>query len=112
MVSVSSQYSQCAAGDGFSEPYDPISANRKRKQKFTEGLTTSSFSLAEEAALWQIRGRPVIDGTVLGLSSEQTGVSIGRPVATGLSATGLSASFYCLRLFLAYNPHTAVGRNL
>ncbi|KAK3568107.1 hypothetical protein QTP86_030881 [Hemibagrus guttatus] len=57
-------------------------ANRKRKQKFGEGLATSGFSPAEEVALWQIRGRPVIDGTILGLSSEQTGGSVGRPIAT------------------------------
>ncbi|KAG7329823.1 hypothetical protein KOW79_006045 [Hemibagrus wyckioides] len=59
-----------------------VQSNRKRKQKFGEGLATSGFSPAEEVALWQIRGRPVIDGTLLGLSSEQTGVGVGRPVAT------------------------------
>ncbi|XP_060786594.1 GT1 domain-containing protein [Neoarius graeffei] len=53
-------------------------ANRKRKQKFGEVLA-AGFSPAEEVALWQIRGRPVIDGTILGLSS---GVNVGRPVAT------------------------------
>ncbi|XP_060729681.1 GT1 domain-containing protein isoform X3 [Tachysurus vachellii] len=57
-------------------------ANRKRKQKFGEGSTTNGFSPAEEVALWQIRGRPVIDGTILGLSSEHTGVGVGRPTAT------------------------------
>ncbi|XP_034160046.1 GT1 domain-containing protein isoform X2 [Pangasianodon hypophthalmus] len=59
-----------------------VQSNRKRKQKFGEGLASSSFSPAEEVALWQIRGRPVIDGTILGLSSEQTGISVGRPIAT------------------------------
>ncbi|KAF5890507.1 uncharacterized protein DAT39_019771 [Clarias magur] len=57
-------------------------ANRKRKQKFGEGLPTAGFSPAEKMALWQIRGRPVIDGTILGLSSEQTGISVGRHIAT------------------------------
>lgn len=76
----------CAACDGCCEMSALILANRKRKQKFGEGLATASFSPAEEVALWQIRGRPVIDGTILGLSSEQTGLTIGRPLATGISA--------------------------
>ncbi|XP_053352697.1 uncharacterized protein LOC128524243 isoform X2 [Clarias gariepinus] len=58
-----------------------VQSNRKRKQKFGEGLTTTDFSPAEKMALWQIRGRPVIDGTILGLSSEQTGISVGRHIA-------------------------------
>ncbi|XP_017327062.1 GT1 domain-containing protein isoform X1 [Ictalurus punctatus] len=57
-------------------------ANRKRKQRFGGGLATTGFSPVEEVALWQIRGRPVIDGTILGLSSKQTGVSAGRLIAT------------------------------
>lgn len=73
-----------------------ILANRKRKQKFGEGLTTTDFSPAEKMALWQIRGRPVIDGTILGLSSEQTGISVGRHIAMGISAV--------LLFLLAFNP--------
>lgn len=82
MVSVSSNVLQSTLCSGYCETCALILANRKRKQKFGEVLA-AGFSPAEEVALWQIRGRPVIDGTILGLSS---GVNVGRPVATDISA--------------------------
>ncbi|KAF7705995.1 hypothetical protein HF521_019249 [Silurus meridionalis] len=57
-------------------------ANRKRKQKFGEGVATPGFSPAGEVALWRIRGRPVVDAAILGLSSERIGISIGKTIAT------------------------------
>lgn len=86
MVSVSSIFLRSAARDGYCETCALVLANRKRKQTFGEGLAMTGFSPAEEMALWQIRGRPVIDGTILDLSSEKTGISIGKPIATGISA--------------------------
>lgn len=86
-----------AAHNVYCELCGLILANRKRKQKFGEGLATASFSPAEEVALWQIKGRPVIGGTILGLSSEQTGLSISRPIATGISAVLLFKVFLSIQ---------------
>ncbi|KAI5103745.1 GT1 domain-containing protein isoform X2 [Silurus meridionalis] len=63
-------------------------ANRKRKQKFGEGVATPGFSPAGEVALWRIRGRPVVDAAILGLSSERIGISIGKTIATESEGSG------------------------
>ncbi|KAI5612538.1 hypothetical protein C0J50_4270 [Silurus asotus] len=63
-------------------------ANRKRKQRFGEGVPTPGFSPAEEVALWRIRGRAVVDGAILGLSSERIGISIGKTIATESEGSG------------------------
>lgn len=92
-----------AVCDDCCETCAPILANRKRKQRFGGGLATTGFSPVEEVALWQIRGRPVIDGTILGLSSKQTGVSAGRLIATGISAILLISTFLSIQSRLQNN---------
>ncbi|XP_017558834.2 uncharacterized protein LOC108430700 isoform X1 [Pygocentrus nattereri] len=66
-------------------------ANRKRAQKqmLSGGrLPASGFTPAEELALWQIRGRPVLDGIAWAGSSEQAGLGVRSPSSTEAESSG------------------------
>ncbi|KAL6489804.1 hypothetical protein MHYP_G00001490 [Metynnis hypsauchen] len=66
-------------------------ANRKRAQKqmLSGGqLPASGFTPAEELALWQIRGRPMMDGIAWAGSSEQAGLGVRSPSSTEAESSG------------------------
>ncbi|KAI4873380.1 hypothetical protein NFI96_017375, partial [Prochilodus magdalenae] len=65
-------------------------ANRKRAQKqmLGGGLSASGFTHAEEMALWQIRGRPMMDGIAWAGSSEQAGSGVRSPSSTEAESSG------------------------
>ncbi|KAG9273675.1 hypothetical protein AMEX_G10411 [Astyanax mexicanus] len=65
-------------------------ANRKRAQKqmLGGGVSASGFTPAEELALWQIRGRPMMDGIAWAGPSEQTGSCVRSPSSTEAESSG------------------------
>ncbi|XP_066537663.1 GT1 domain-containing protein isoform X2 [Hoplias malabaricus] len=66
-----------------------VQSNRKRAQKqMLGGISASGFTHAEELALWQIRGRPMMDAIGWAGSSDHTGACVRSPSSTEAESSG------------------------